>query len=174
MGLARRRLWLLALLLPVCGSAIGDADGDYALGRKAYEAEDLIDAIQYLERAAGQGHVQSQLLLGYILDKAEENAAAMGYYQQAAAAGSGEAAHAVGTMYANGDGVARDLAMARDWYQRSAMLGYAPALETLGIAYVEGGLGLQAEPERGAEMLREAAALGRDSARRYLDGLGRP
>lgn len=148
---------LTCALIMAVNPAMGDAASDYEMGARAYDSEDLVNAMQYLERAASQGHAQAMLLLGYIFDKAEENETAAAYYRRSAEAGNAGGAYALGTMYASGDGVERDFEKARSWYQQAADMGHAPALETLGIAHVEGGLGLEKDAERGGELLRQAA-----------------
>lgn len=158
--------WCLALSV---FQVYADAESDYQRGATAYGQDDLIGAMQYLESAAQQGHAEAMLLLGYIFDKAEENETAAAYYQRAAEAGSLGGAHAMGTMYASGDGVAQDLEKARSWYQRAADGGHGPALETLGIAYLEGTLGLEQNSERGLELLRLAAANGQESAGQLIE-----
>lgn len=145
------------ILLPCLGTALADSATEYELGAKAYESEDLITAMNHLERAAESGHAKAMFLLGYIYDKAEENTLAMTYYRNAHAHGNAEAAMAIGTMYVSGDGVERNQEKARGWFEEAAAAGDVLALETLALAYLNGDLGLQKDPERGRELLRRAA-----------------
>ena len=172
-SLADRFLKMLVclLLIPCVGTASADPAADYELGAKAYESEDLITAMNHLERAAESGHAKAMLLLGYIFDKAEENTLAMTYYRNAYEHGNAEAAMAIGTMYASGDGVERSQEMARSWYEKAAAAGDVVALETLGLAYMNGDLGVQKNSERGRELLRRAADSGHRPARDRLDAM---
>lgn len=153
-----------------------DTTSDYQAGKRAYAEDDVVTAMQYLERAARAGHADALLLLGYIYDKAEENTLALDYFRRSADAGNAEAAWSIGSMYAAGDGVERDLPQALDWFRRAATGGHGPAMETLGLAYIDGRLGLDKDPEKGWELLREAAEAGDESAKARLaqrEGEGR-
>ncbi len=55
--------------------------------------------------------------------------------EQDARAGDREAAHALGMLYLNGDGVARNTAMAAGWFNRAAEAGHTDAAYHLGNAY---------------------------------------
>ena len=72
---------------------------------------------------------------------------------------------------ASGDGVERNQEMARSWYEKAAASGDGMALETLGLAYMSGDLGLQKDPERGRELLRQAADNGHLPARDLLESM---
>lgn len=159
------------ILVTGLGSAAADGARDYELGARAFETEDLITAIRHLDRAALEGHAGALLLLGYIYDKAEENALAADYYLKAYQSGSSEAAVALGTMYASGDGVQRDQDLARDWYEKAAASGNAMAQETLGLAYLKGELGLPKDERRGRELLQRAADAGHEPARQVLSDM---
>lgn len=159
------------ILIPCLGTASADPAEEYELGATAYESEDLITAMNHLERAAESGHAQAMLLLGYIYDKAEENALAMTYYRGAYERGNADAAMAIGTMYVSGDGVERSQETARSWYEKAADAGHGVALETLGLAHMNGELGLQKDPEHGRELLRRAAGNGHLPARDLLESM---
>ena len=64
-------LWACLLASPVGASP----EDDYQRGLAAYNKDELIDAMGWLEQASAAGHPKAQALLAYILDKAEENAA---------------------------------------------------------------------------------------------------
>ena len=169
---SRLSRFLACLILLAClGTAFADAQSEYELGEKAYQSEDLITAMAHLDRAAESGHPKAMLLLGYIYDKAEENTLAMTYYLKAYERGDAEAAVAIGTMYASGDGVERNRETARSWYEKAAASGDGMALETLGLAYMNGDLGLYKDPERGRELLRQAADNGHLPARDLLESM---
>lgn len=156
------------LLLASAGSA-ADAQSDYELGKKAFHNDDLVVAMQHLERAARNDHVEAMLLLGYILDQAEENEAALGHYHRAFDLGSAEAAMALGTMHASGDGVEKSADRAVDWYRKAADMGSSEAMSTLGQAHLNGELGLSVDRNAGYALLERAAAAGHEPARRLLE-----
>lgn len=157
------------IFLLVTANANADAMSDYELGRKAFHNDDLIAAMQHLERAAQSDHVDAMLLLGYILDQAEENTTALGYYRRAFDLGSAEAGVALGKMYVSGDGVEKDKEQALDWYQRAADRGNREAMTILGQAYVNGELGLSVDRGKGKKLLERAAADGHEPARLLLE-----
>lgn len=164
--------WILALaltLLSFGGQASADTEADYQAGLKYYLSDDLIEAMSFLQRAADAGHVKAQYLHGYILDKAGEDEAALGYYRLAADAGDPDAMAAIATMYAGGDGVPKDLGEAVSWYRKAADAGHHRSLLVLGKAYHEGSLGLEKQPERGRSLLKRAADEGFEAARLQLE-----
>jgi TPR repeat protein len=168
-GTARAVAAVIAMLW--LGGAAADPAADYDIGAKAYLEDDVVTAMQYLRRAASAGHADAQYLLGYILDKAGENEAAMGYYQTAFDNGNADAAIELGTMYLLGDGVEKNLEVARSWYEKAAAAGNNRAREVLARAYLEGGLGLTPDEARARELLDSAAENGSDSARALLESL---
>lgn len=168
-GIARAAALLAASLW--LGVAGAEPAADYDFGLQAYLQDDVVTAMQYLERAATAGHADAQYLLGYILDKAGENETAMGHYQSAFDNGNADAAFALGTMYASGDGVEKNTDMARDWYERGAAAGSNMALEVLARAYLDGSLGLAQDEARARELLGRAADNGYDPARTLLESL---
>ena len=168
-GVARAAAALITMLW--LGGAAADPAADYDIGAKAYREDDVVTAMQYLQRAASAGHADAQYLLGYILDRAGENETAMGYYQTAFDNGNADAAFELGTMYVSGDGVERSLEMARSWYEKAAAAGHNRALEVLARAYLDGGLGLTQDVARARELLGRAADNGSDAARALLESL---
>ena len=168
-----RTLWLgsatLVTLMLGFGYAAAGPDEDFERGSKAYAQDDLITAMDYLGRAAEAGHSDAQVLLGYIMDKAEENETAMQYFRSAADQGNPAGAFHLCSMYAAGDGVERDLQTAVSWYQQAADAGHGQALEVLGEAYLKGALGLSVDREQGLKMLNQAAANGHEPARILLE-----
>jgi TPR repeat protein len=80
--------------------------------------------------------------------------------------------------YRKGDGVPRDLALARSWSQRAAVAGHSGAMNDLG-QMLEAGLGGPADPEAAAFWFRKAAMRGAANAQHSLatmlqDGRGLP
>lgn len=87
--------------------------------------------------------------------------------RRAAASGDPLAAYEIGTRYAEGRGVPRDLAQAAVWYQRAADAGIAPAQYRLGSLY-ERGQGVPRDPARAVALYRRAAEQGNAGAMHNL------
>ena len=73
--------------------------------------------------------------------------------------GNAEAANALGTAYASGEGVRQDLAAGMRYYRQAAALGYAPAKFNLGMMY-ELGRGVPPNPPEAFKDYYAAAQLG--------------
>ena len=87
--------------------------------------------------------------------------------REAAAAGDAKALFEVGSRYAEGRGVAADLAAAATWYERSAELGFAPAQYRIGNFY-EKGLGVPRDVGKAKTWYQLAAAQGNASGMHNL------
>lgn len=145
---------LALLFLLAAGAASAASEEDYRAGAAAFRSGDVVRAMALLRKSADAGHAPSQSLLAYILDKAEFNEEAVAYYRKAAAQSDAEGEFGLGSMYAAGEGTARDLGEARKWITRAAEKGHEPAVKVIALAYIKGGLGVT-EAERGtAEALR--------------------
>lgn len=149
--------------------AAGDAGAEaFQEGRAAYDRGDVVAAIEHLNQAANAGHVRAMALLGYVLDKSEENTAAVRMYQRAADLGDAEALLALGVMYANGEGVEKNTESAVSLIEQAATVGYGPAIVTLANAYLKGSLGLGIDKRVARQWLERGAALGYEPARQEL------
>lgn len=87
--------------------------------------------------------------------------------REAADAGDAKAMFEIGNRYADGRGVAADMAAAAEWYERSAELGYAPAEYRLGNLY-ERGSGVERDITAAMEWYDRAAKQGNASAMHNL------
>lgn len=87
--------------------------------------------------------------------------------REAANAGDAKALFEVGSRYADGRGVAVDVAAAAKWYEASAELGFAPAQYRIGNFY-EKGLGVEPDVEKAKTWYQLAAAQGNASAMHNL------
>lgn len=161
----------LIMTIMICAVAYANADGDYKEGKAAYDRGDVITAMDLLNRSANAGSVQAMLLLGYILDKSEENKAAFDMYQRAAKLGNGEAMFSVGVMYANGEGTERNLEQAVKMMEQSVEAGYGKATVTLALSYLEGSMGLTKSREKAIEWLNKGIEMGFEPAQRELERL---
>ena len=149
-------------------SAFAAAEDDYREGFKYYRSGDVTTAMAHLRKAADVGHAPAQVLLADILDQAEFNEEAVGYYRKAAASGHPDGEFGLGNMYANGEGVKRDTAQARKWITLAAEKNHQRATTALAQAYIGGGLGIP-EKERGGEDARRWISRAADS--NYLPAL---
>jgi uncharacterized protein len=134
--------------------AIAGPDDDYRAGLAAYKGGDMTGAMSRLKKPADQGYAPAQALLADILDKADFNDEAVAYYRKAADQGHPDGEYGLGTMYAAGEGVKRDLATARTWITRAAEKGHAQAINTLAQAYMTGGLALDESSRAGSAGLQ--------------------
>jgi TPR repeat protein len=145
---------LASVLLLWAATAWAAPEDDYRDGAQAYRMGDVVQAMARLKKPADAGHAPSQALLAYILDKAEFNDEAIAYYRKAAAQGNADGEFGLGSMYASGEGVARDYAEARKWITRAAEKGNAGAINALAQAYLGGELGIAERDRGGADALR--------------------
>lgn len=170
----RSALGLGLLFGLVMETASPGPQADYELGFKAYREDDLVVAVSSLERAAAAGHPPAQALLGYILDKAEDNEAAARYYRMAADQGDAKGAYWLAALYANGEGVPKDYSEAFRWFLVAAEAGYGPAIEVVANAYLNGELGQTRDRAKGQQWLQRGADSGYEPARTKLEQLADP
>lgn len=125
-GLHRRRAGgalavaagLLLSLALVHASA--PARADMQAGWQAYTAGDYETAIGEWRPLAEAGNFQAAYALGMAYQIKGDPAQAVPWYEQAASAGLTEAQILLGTMYARGSEVPRDLVRAYAWLHRAA------------------------------------------------------
>lgn len=121
--------------------AAADAEADYKLGQEAFKGSDLGTAMVTLRRASEAGHIQAMVMLGYVLDIAEEDAEAVRWYRRAAEKGSAEGALGLGVMIGKGEGIPKNEAEALKWITKSAESGHGPAIVILADVYRNGDMG---------------------------------
>lgn len=93
---------------------------------------------------------------------------------QAAEAGDLKAQFTVGEMYADGDGVSKDLDVAFGWYMRAAEKGHARSQQRIAVAYAFGLGGAKKDEAKAVEWLKRAAEGGDKRAQKQLaDGYAR-
>lgn len=135
----RQFLALLAGGLFATAAAAGPEE-DYEAGNKAYKAGDVVSAMTHLRKAADAGHAKAQAAYGYILDKSEFDEEAVKYYRLSANQGEAAGEFGLGTLYASGEGVKKDMAEAVRWLTLAAQKDHYPAIQVLAGAYVKGDL----------------------------------
>ena len=130
----------------------GNADAQYEVGR-CYDdrskgwtsaicnleesmgvASDRKQAIVWYRKAAEQGNLDAQRELGWSL-KGDE---AVEWMRKAAEGGEPSAQYRLGLRYLEGDGVAKDAALAVEWFRKAAERGFDDAAYQLGYMYRDG------------------------------------
>lgn len=135
------------------GACLAGPPEDYAAGDAAYRRGDVRTAIASLRKAADAGHVRAQVLLGSILDAAEQDDEAARYLALAAGQGDPEGAYLLAALYAVGEGVPRDEAKARSLLENAAGAGHRESIHSLAAAYLSGGLALTERERQSPEAL---------------------
>jgi TPR repeat protein len=163
---------LALLLLPL--AVIAGPEEDYQEGFAAYrERSDIVGAIPPLTRAADGGHIEAQLLLGYILDWSEENEASVRYYQMAADAGDPRGQMELARMYLSGEGVDKDPATARTLIEEARDQGYVPATIQIAYAHVSGTMGYPKDYAQARALFQQALDQGHAQAKSGLAAVDR-
>jgi uncharacterized protein len=154
----------------------GDADAQFNMGQ-AYKlgrgvAVDRAIAEEWYRKAALQGHPQAEESYGLTLFENNKRAEAEQWLLKAAGRGEQRAQYVLGTMYFNGDGVARDWVRAYALTVRAAAQGMTQASTAqaqmdrhIPLAERQQGLELARKYEREAGRPQIAAALPPPSSR---------
>lgn len=125
--------------------AIAGPEEDNALAEKEFARGDLVVSMSLWRKAAQAGYAPSQVWLGDILDKAEEDAGAVEWYKKAAEQGSAGGEYGLGQMYLKGEGVKQDVALGRQYVERAANKNHVEAVKSMMTVYRQGGMGLSAD-----------------------------
>ena len=118
-GVAISVAFAVSLLLSLALAPVGARAGMQA-GWQAYTAGDYETAIREWQPLAEAGDFQAAYALGMAFQIKGEPAGAVPWYEQAASAGMAEAQILLGTIYARGTAVPRDLVRAYAWLYRAA------------------------------------------------------
>ena len=113
----------------------GNADAQFDLG-EAYRLGrgvpiNLGAATTWFERAARQGHIDAQRILGLLLFQNGDRVSGLRWLKMAANRDDAGAMLVYGTALVNGDGVKRDPVLGYSFVSRAAAKGFAPARDTL-------------------------------------------
>ena len=119
---------IFSISIPVCAQTPKElfelADAKYKL--KEYEA-----ALSYFKKAAEQGDVEGQALLGSMYYNGEgvlkDLTQAVFWFKKSAEQGNAKAQYLLGLMYYYGEGVIEDLTQTVFWYTKAAEQGDADA-----------------------------------------------
>lgn len=160
----RGRWWRAGLAQWLCAAAACAAPADdHARGLLAYQRGDVVGAMSALRPAAQAGHAPAQVLLAFILDRADFPDEAVGLYRQAAEHGDAEGHAGFANLLLTGRGIAKDEKQALEHFSKAADLGHALAIQVVADAHLKGQMGLSlppADPARALAALRRAAEQG--------------
>lgn len=145
---------LAALAAIPCTGARAAPDDDYRKGAASYAQGDVVTAMAPLKAAADAGHAAAQALYAQILDRADSDEEAVGYFRKSAEQGNADGQFGYGAMLASGEGIKRDRAAGRKWIVLAAGQGHKLAINELALAHLTGRLGLADEPRDDKEALR--------------------
>jgi TPR repeat protein len=125
----------------------GDAEAETLLALSYHSGvllkNDEAEALRLLHKAADQGYMAAQESLGIysaagIGMETPDPQEALKWYTAAAQKGSVDAATNIGSMYAGGDGVPKDMSAAIRWFRQAADAGGASAAYNLSVIYERG------------------------------------
>jgi len=152
MSISLGRSYLVGIVLMACLSqvAVADPEEDFALAESAMDEQDLHEAAINYRRAAEQNYLPAQTALGELLRISQDSERAFGWFLMAAYQGDAAAAYDLGQMYANGEGVEKNLAKAAYWTKHAAEKNHLAAAKAMAVGYRtgKGGLGLVKDPEQ--------------------------
>jgi len=128
----------------------GNVDASYTIGL-IYEAggkgilKDIEASVDWYKKAAEQGSIPALRRLGRYYfgifpynNNIVNHKEAFTYYELAAEQGDARAQYKVAWMYANGQGVAKDIEQAINWYGKASDQGDADASYSIGLIYKDG------------------------------------
>jgi len=129
-------------------------------GMEEYNAISYGQALSIFRKSAEMGYAPSQAMLGTLLDASEDNEEAREWYQRAVDQGNEEAHLGLARMMSIGDGGEVDFPGAVELYKAAAENGSLKAMRILESNFRNGGLGLEADPERANYWLEQHTAKG--------------
>jgi TPR repeat protein len=154
---------VLPLLLLCTTFAPAIVFGTYASGFAAYSTGDYEKAYAEWAPLAEQGDAGSQFGLGLLYSNgwgvAQDDAAALKWYELAANQGHAEAQYNISVMYQNGWGVDQSDAEALKWLRLAAGNGFAAAHRGLGDLYANG-IGVPMDNVQAYQWYETGTALG--------------
>ena len=158
----------------------GDANSQYELASCYMEGgggvlKDTTKGIEWLRKAAEQGHDRAQVALGTLYwegDVVSKNfEEAVKWYKKAADKNNAAGQFGLGHCYAEGEGVPKNKEEAVKWYKKAAEQGNADAQLALGSCLLLGE-GISKDAGEGVKLIRKAAAQGNTDAAAVLKQLG--
>jgi TPR repeat protein len=143
-----------------------DPEAELQAGLEAWQAGDMVSAMNHYQVAADAGLAQAQAKLGYIYDVSNQDEMAVHWYREASMQNDPDGEFGLGEMYAKGEGVGQDFDVAIEtnayehgalgrqvdeaealrWLRLAADSGDANAMVRIASLYREGGLGVIPSP----------------------------
>ena len=153
----RRLSFALASVSCLALSACGNVGGVSA-GKQAYGAGDYAKAREFFENVSYDA--DAKFYLGRIYRRGEgvevDYGKAAQYFEAASVEDHIRAKVELAALYESGRGVERSAVRAIELYEEAILGGRESAKVDLAMLYVRGADGVDADPERGAQLLREA------------------
>jgi len=118
---------------------------------------------------AEAGDLEAQYRVGVYEQERGAYQRAAAWYAKAAAVGHAGAQDRLGFLYATGQGVAQDNAVAFGWFQKSAAQNYPPAISNLGLMYLRG-RGVPVDEQKAIQLFIRAAEAGDSRSQARLGG----
>ncbi len=154
----------------------GDPAAEYEIGARYAEgrgvAQNLEEAVRWLERAANQGLAPAQYRLGSHYEKGQgtkkDVQMARRLYTAASEKGHAKAMHNLAVLYAEGIEGKPDYRLAAQWFRRAAEHGIADSQYNLGILYARG-IGVEQNLAESYKWFALAAKQGDQDAGRKRD-----
>ncbi|HEV2335930.1 MAG TPA: TIR domain-containing protein [Stellaceae bacterium] len=152
----------------------------FANGNAAFERKDYTEAMRWFRKAADQGNVGAQSIIGLFYERGlgvnQDYSQALSWYRKAADRGYADAQVNIGMLYERGLGVPEDAAEAMRWFRKAADQGYAMAQSNVGAHYAQA-LGVRRDYGEAMRWFRKAADQGYAPAQSnigllYASGLG--
>lgn len=135
----------------------------YRKGEHHYYEKEYVEAVKWLRKAAEQGYVDAQWLLGFCYYHGQgvecDLTETVKWYRKAAEQGHIHSQYELGDCYFSARGVDRDLAEAVKWYRKAAEQGYRSAQYMLGLCYADG-KGVAIDKAESVKWYRKAAEQG--------------
>jgi TPR repeat protein len=154
-----RKGWIASGLMSVVVAAGAAPADDHARGVQAYQRGDMTAAMSELRKAADAGHVPSQTLLAFILDRAGFADDATRLYRAAAEQDDAEGHAGLAAAYLSGRGIAKDEKRAWLHFSKAAELGHEASIDVVAEAYRKGLFGVVADPAAAAQWRARGDAL---------------
>jgi TPR repeat protein len=124
--------------------------------------------VEYIIKAAKQGDVEAQYLLGVACQEmdgaAQDMSKTVEWWKKAAEQGHILAQYKLGNVYQEGVGIAQDMSKAVEWWQKAAEQGHVEAQYLLGQA-CHAGDGVAQDKSKAVKWWQKAAAQGHVTAR---------
>ncbi len=140
-------------------------DKDLAQGVQAFERADIMGALAPLERAAQKGYPKAQYLLGYIMERGEENAVAYQWFLKASEQGHADSQIALSDMiFQQKPGIKHDKALALHWLKQAADSGALLAINRLAWIHAEGRYGFDVDEPAAVALFQQGAEAGDEGA----------